>query len=191
MAEGKLIEIRLDSGARYKLEESYPEGWRNSLAAFNDSIELRNRYFTVKPGDIVIDVASEFGIFSLHAIASGAKMVYAFEPNEKIRPYLKNNIVINKFQENFHNNGHSLDIDKFIDNLSVTPEHIDWIVTGRLSAENCRRLLQMAINTINKYHPKIIVSSEEDMGGILLFFDVNVKGANITNISDNHWLISF
>jgi len=46
----------------------------------------------VKPNDVVFDVGAHFGFFSYYAIKSGAKEVYAFEPNPYVFEKLLENV---------------------------------------------------------------------------------------------------
>jgi len=56
--------------------------------------DLRERYWNVKEGDIVVDVGSSYGAYALTACAMGAT-VHAFEPEPTVFEDLLRNIVLN------------------------------------------------------------------------------------------------
>ncbi|HEQ71001.1 MAG TPA: FkbM family methyltransferase [Spirochaetia bacterium] len=58
--------------------------------------EIYNRRYRLSPGDVVVDVGANIGVFSLYAAARGAK-VFSFEPNPKTFSLLETNIGKNGF----------------------------------------------------------------------------------------------
>jgi hypothetical protein len=200
MSEGKHHEIVTGEGSRYKFEEIYPTNWRNSLEAFREDAELRNKVWDIKQDNVVIDVGAEYGFYTLHAISRGARMVYAFEPNIDISKHLKNNIVINKFYEHFCKNGHYvggydndmyLQLDKFVDSLSIVPDRIDWLKIDVGEQEEIH-VLQGAQKLLRRYHPKILIktSKPETVQSYLVSF-VHPKSELHNLHAKDHWLVLF
>lgn len=64
----------------------------------NEENDFREKYWKIKPNDIVFDVGSSYGSYALTACAMGAT-VYCFEPEKSVFPDLVNNIIINNWQD--------------------------------------------------------------------------------------------
>lgn len=62
-------------------------------------IWIRNDYGKVLKDNIVIDIGSNIGVFSLYAARMGAKKVYAYEPNTKAYDILLKNITCNALEK--------------------------------------------------------------------------------------------
>jgi FkbM family methyltransferase len=61
-------------------------------------IFARKDYGNIKKGSIVVDIGANIGIFSLFAAHSGAKRIYAIEPNSESFAILNDNIISNGLQ---------------------------------------------------------------------------------------------
>lgn len=61
-------------------------------------IFARQDYGKIKPGSIVVDIGANIGIFSLFAAHSGAKKIFAIEPNSESFAVLNDNIITNGLQ---------------------------------------------------------------------------------------------
>lgn len=61
-------------------------------------IFARKDYGKIKPGSIVVDIGANIGIFSLFAAHSGAKKIFAIEPNSESFAVLNDNIISNGLQ---------------------------------------------------------------------------------------------
>jgi FkbM family methyltransferase len=61
-----------------------PEMWHSSWWSFLDELETRERFWNVKPGDVVLDVGADYGSYTLSALAMGAAAVYAWSPPFKL-----------------------------------------------------------------------------------------------------------
>lgn len=59
---------------------------------------VRQDYGRVLPGSVVVDVGANIGMFALYAAQSGAKAVYAYEPNVASFECLRRNIAVNHFE---------------------------------------------------------------------------------------------
>lgn len=62
---------------------------------FEDNV--RNKWFTVKAGDVVIDIGAGYGSYTLTALALGAGLVVAVEPGLEEHLNLCSNLMLNKF----------------------------------------------------------------------------------------------
>lgn len=68
-----------------------------SLDTFADEQEIRDAWWDIRPGDVVIDVGAGMGSYTLPALALGAR-VLAFSPQEPDRTLLLQNIRLNGFE---------------------------------------------------------------------------------------------
>lgn len=59
---------------------------------------VKEDYGTIQPGDTVIDIGANIGVFSLFAASKGAKQVYAYEPNSQAFQILQRNITENHLE---------------------------------------------------------------------------------------------
>lgn len=53
-----------------------------SWFTFDDEAAVRDRDWTVKPGDVVLDVGAEFGSYTMTALSQGASFVWAWSPQD-------------------------------------------------------------------------------------------------------------
>jgi FkbM family methyltransferase len=72
----------------------------HAITVINDiwNEQCYTKKYTIKDGDIVIDIGANIGVFSIFAVSQGAK-VYAFEPNPESYDILKKNIEENNLGE--------------------------------------------------------------------------------------------
>ena len=75
----------------------------NTLMHLVEEIFFNNVYlpdgYKIKPGDVVVDVGANIGIFSIFCAMYTPKKIYSIEPfNANIR-YLKKNILVNSFKD--------------------------------------------------------------------------------------------
>jgi FkbM family methyltransferase len=63
--------------------------------SFTSEYLLRETWWDVKPGDVVFDVGAAYGSFTLCALAAGAALVVAAEPDKEVFYALCNNVNIN------------------------------------------------------------------------------------------------
>ena len=61
--------------------------WHPSNWSFQDEVEVRDRWWTVKEGDVVLDVGGDFGSYALTALAAGARRVVSWSPPFKRPDY--------------------------------------------------------------------------------------------------------
>lgn len=71
------------------------------LSSFAERVErmIMDRYFNVKPGDVVVDAGSAYGIYTIRALLMGADRVYAFEPISEFVDSLMINLKLNKLEK--------------------------------------------------------------------------------------------
>ena len=62
-----------------------PEMWHPSWWSFLDELRTRERFWRINEGDIVLDVGSDYGSYTLSALAQGAAYVYSWSPPFKVR----------------------------------------------------------------------------------------------------------
>lgn len=61
--------------------------------------ELRERWWDVQPGDVVLDLGAAYGSYTLCSLAAGAAMVVAFEPGKDMLYDLTLNIAVNGWMD--------------------------------------------------------------------------------------------
>ncbi|MDE2095619.1 MAG: FkbM family methyltransferase [Patescibacteria group bacterium] len=154
------------------------------LRSFFLEEEMRNEWWQIQPGDIVIDVGAAYGSYTLSAIALGAKLVIAYEPSRNEFFDLHSNLLLNSFlnrcvvintmagneswgvAEHWHNEfdcpGESWEyrrvfsIDALIKWLASI-DQLNWIKIDTEGAEFA--VLEGAKETIQRFHPKIITEN--------------------------------
>lgn len=68
---------------------------RNSWWTFDDEDAVRERWWHIQPGDVILDVGAGFGSYALPALALGASKVYCFNPAFPDMCLLTANLVAN------------------------------------------------------------------------------------------------
>lgn len=84
--------LKLRSGLRIALSD-HPHDVVTVFLIF-----VREDYGRIQPGSTVVDVGANIGVFALHAAWSGAKKVYAYEPNKAAYEHLARNISMNNLE---------------------------------------------------------------------------------------------
>ena len=74
---------------------THPAYSLNCFAQGEDESDFRERFWDVKPGDVVVDVGASYGAYTLAALAAGAAEVWAFEPEPSVCPDLERNLAAN------------------------------------------------------------------------------------------------
>lgn len=67
------------------------------MQSFELEVDLRNRWWTIGKGDVVVDVGAGYGSYTLTALASGALMVMSIEPGKMELFDLVTNVGINGY----------------------------------------------------------------------------------------------
>ncbi len=161
--------------------------------------EVRDKWWNISPGDVVIDAGAGYGSYTLSALASGAAIVIAFEPNKNDFFELSSNLFVNGFNSrcilfnimlgrrsslcrNYYEESHSLvpegepgeriihDLDSIVSDYNFPK--IDWL---KIDVDGMELdLLEGAKNTLAKFHPTIIIENH-----VALIPDVNDKVKDI------------
>lgn len=82
-------------GKPYKIHVQNRTPQDPSWFSFYDEATVRDRDFTIGPGDVFIDVGSAYGSYLLPALASGATCAIAFNPNAEENLGLGRNVELN------------------------------------------------------------------------------------------------
>lgn len=143
---------------------------RRSMQEHQIDHSVRHRFWHIHSGDIVIDVGCGFGVYTLCAIARGAKFVYSFESNPNVIRCLRANLAQNKDNINALakcsavkmrvDDQHS--IDKFVEALSFPLIKLDWIKIDTGDVASNINVLQGARKTIAKFKPYILINGSDE-----------------------------
>lgn len=125
----KMVELR--SGLKIFLSD-HPDDIITVFLIF-----IREDYGKVSPGSIIIDIGANIGVFSLYAIHSGAKKVYAYEPNTQTYHCLLKNISANKLDNVIISNQLAVSsVSNGIIKFPVQPSAHNTIITDEESNED-------------------------------------------------------
>lgn len=157
------------------------DGHQGSLELDFNEAEVKNKYWNIKEGDVVLDIGSEHGSYALTALACGAKKVIAWEPdkpfaveeNVEANGWSDKCVVLNSalwsddgylhpncpnpplFQkepaENFFTTG------KLDNSIAANEEKIDWIKIDTEGAE--LEILKGGINILKKHKPNLLIEN--------------------------------
>lgn len=156
-----------------------------SLATFDEEREIRDAYWDVQEGDVVVDVGASYGAYTLPACAVGATVI-AFEPEPRIFTDLAANLRLNSW---FESRGHPFNLglwdedgvrvamesyaphwpkqtisgpyqmttlDRFaLLNPGLLGQRLDWLKVDVEGAEE--RVLRGGAGIIGRFRPKILV----------------------------------
>ena len=75
------------------------EGDHASGVTFEDESTVRDAMWTVGEGDLILDVGSAFGSYTLTALAAGASHVHAFNPLERENGLLRQSLELNGWSD--------------------------------------------------------------------------------------------
>lgn len=60
--------------------------------------KIYDKFFEIKPGDTVIDIGGNIGLFSYYALCKGAKQIYCFEPSPQCYNCITENLHFNNLK---------------------------------------------------------------------------------------------
>lgn len=150
--------------------------------------ELRDQYWNIKEGDVVIDVGASYGSYTLTACAMGAT-VYAFEPEPLVVQDLANNVAINHWEDRcevfptgmysavtaIHMNEYAPHwtviscrynmetIDRFVEHKKLTK--LDWLKIDIEGAET--HAVLGGLKTIRELKPKMLIECHDFLDNTL------------------------
>ena len=81
-------------GQTYQCVDVGPE----NPAFGTDEVDVKNRHWHIKPGEVILDIGAAHGSYALTALAQGAAKVYGWAP-EGHYEFLKRNIELNNWQD--------------------------------------------------------------------------------------------
>jgi len=143
--------------------------------------EIREQYWNIKPGEVVVDVGASYGSYTLTACAMGAQ-VYAFEPEPTVYADLVRNLELNGWlytrctpfnlglwsvqgivsMKSYapHWPQHTISGDynmTTLDNLVGIdqPKRVDWLKVDVEGAEV--PVLVGGLETLRRFHPRLLV----------------------------------
>ena len=90
---------KLDKRSFIFMEHHKPGLGYSAITAFSEKVEhmIMDNFFNVEPDNVVADIGSGYGIYTLRALLMGARFVYAFEPIEEFSNTLMANIRLNRW----------------------------------------------------------------------------------------------
>lgn len=153
-----------------------------SIGTFLDETNIRDKFWNINPGDVIIDIGAQFGSYTLTACALGG-FVYALEPNPNVFPHLVYNLTINNWlnssakpfclgawdeerlvseteyapHSTITDKWPMMPIDKLVANENILK--LDWMKVDVEGAEI--HVLQGSRGTITRFKPKLIVECHQ------------------------------
>ena len=186
-------------GRTYKYSEDSAPNHPAPLSIYQRDREVRKRWFNIQDHAVVFDVGAEYGHWSLCALAQGAHMVYAIEPDRDYQLMLKININNNTaYNERCGIIKRDIKLDQFVDHLSCAPPSINFIRLGEryTSKAAFANVIKHSINTITLYKPSIIACFERNGGYLPFIAGITALGMEFnhrqfTNNGDEYTLVTF
>ena len=148
-----------------------------------DEVVVRDRWWHVNSGDVILDIGAGFGSYALPACALGAT-VYAFSPEADMGDVFVMNVDVNGFNHRcqiytfglYDRQGYNapmsqrfstepihdevsflvLPLDQFMENHREI-SRVDWVKVDVEGAE--LEVLRGGVNTIRKFTPRILVEN--------------------------------
>jgi len=150
-----------------------------SLTCLEEERDFRERYWKVRPGDVVVDAGASYGAYTLTALQAGADFCFAFEPEPTIAVDLRRNVEANGWQdrcaviESALWDSHAVvDMKEYakhwppqtitkpypadkLDTMCGTLSRLDWF---KLDVEGVEeQAIRGALETINRCKPRLII----------------------------------
>ena len=86
-------------GVNYKIACLERINFDPSWFTFEDEANVRDRDWNIEPEDIILDIGSGFGSYTLTALATGASFVHCWNPAKEENIILKESIELNGWSE--------------------------------------------------------------------------------------------
>jgi FkbM family methyltransferase len=147
-----------------------------------EEVDIREKYWNVGPGQVVVDVGASYGSYTLTACAMGAKDVYSFEPEPTVFKDLVANLNLNGWfprpcvpfplglwshqatvsmktyaphwpQQTITGDYEMTTLDKVHEQAKF--DRLDWVKIDVEGAEI--PVLAGAYDTIREFHPKMLI----------------------------------
>lgn len=142
---------------------------RNSIAEFNQDIEVRKRLWKTLVGDYCLDIGAGFGAYTLTALANAAGFVFAFERDPLVAASLRRNLQNNRLllameratvcRWNLDDSENT--VDRYLSELSYSNPRCDWIKIDMGTVPDTRLILWGCKNTIKSFKPNILIADPE------------------------------
>lgn len=105
--------------------------------------ELRETHWNISPGDVVVDVGSSYGSYTLTALVAGAALVLSFEPEPSVCQDLVRNVQANNWQDRCRIFNQALsDSDEPIDMRVYAPHWPQQTITGAFKATTLDKVVE-------------------------------------------------
>lgn len=162
-----------DDRERKFLFENVTVNSNNSAEIMNEEQSTRAKYWQIQSDDIVVDIGACFGSYTLPALARGAALVLAFEPDELLMKSLRNNLRLNNPEwsgrcatiklylgdsEWQKEKIRMTTLDNFFGNQYPFLSHIDWIKIDVDEMEP--EVLEGGTFIIKKYKPSLLIHTD-------------------------------
>lgn len=171
-------------GVPYKISIQELVSQDPSWYSFEDESIVRDRDWTIAPGDVVLDIGAAYGSYTLTALAIGAALVHCWNPNQSENAFLLDSLSLNGWDGSVSIHGDGLwskvgflrDTDlafseteppdgsfpvRTLDSYGLTDtlRKVDWM---KLDVEGAEvEVLKGAEGLIRAFRPKIIVENHQ------------------------------
>lgn len=140
-----------------KKEYKYCDEVLQSRLVYIRDRDVRAKWLNIQDGQIMFDIGSEYGYWSLAALAQGARMVYAIEKDPVLVTAIRANLAANSnFRERCSVVKNYSTLDSFIEGLSTPPTTVDYIRLAAPYADFSKEFVFGANKTLKRYRPKVI-----------------------------------
>lgn len=153
-----------------------------SWFSFEDESIVRDRDWTISPGDVVLDIGSAYGSYALTALASGASFIHTWNPNSDENGILRESLGLNGWDEKavlhedglWSKTGFLRDTDlafsetepqtggfqvRALDSYELGLSRLDWM---KLDVEGAEvEVLKGAEGLIRTFKPKVVVENHQ------------------------------
>lgn len=141
-------------GIKYKIYNS-SDGLAREMYQYYE-VEVRDKYWNMKKGDVIVDVGSMYGEYAILGLLTGAEKAYCFDPSTDKMDYIRNVAKLNGIDDN-----RLITHDIILDNIRQyrlddwISSHIDWI---KIDVEGMELdVLEGARKTIKESKPNLLV----------------------------------
>lgn len=166
-------------------------GTHTAYNSFTDAVEMQiiDKVWHFRPGDVVIDVGAAFGTYTLPALSDGATVI-AYEPNARLVQFLRANVALNGWTERCSINAYGLgdttkDLPYNERDLGTTGEctamikirRLDEVFSGarldmiKVDVEGMElAFLEGARQTILRHMPRLLIEVHDTADQLLKWF---------------------